>query len=783
MSDDPTDIPSGEDPPAPIPFQRPDGSSPSNGGPRRKPRLNRVRLALILVPLGMLALVSTVFGMMMAVASDLPQLENKQKFKNAKQSVLLDARGRPLAILSDSKNQILVSASEIAPAMQHAIVAVEDQRFYENQGIDVRGMARALLADVKLGSSAQGGSTITQQFVKNALQAQNNRTVFEKLREAAMAYHLTRKWTKQKILTEYLNSIYFGNGAYGIESAARIYFGKDLNCGGNPGDHCAALLNPAQSALLAGIVSSPYGYDPIAHPQAATQRRNFVLRKMLAQGYVTQSEYDQDTHIALPTRDGIQPPTEAVTDPSAAFFVDWVRQQMYNHFGERAFIGGLKVKTTLDLDLQQAAVQAVQSRFSDPSGPTASLVAIDNSTGEVRAMVGGPDYKRSSFNLATQGQRQPGSAFKAFVLAAALKKGTSPDSVWTSQQKEFVVPHSGGKEVFQVHNFEGEYAGSRSLWDAIAQSDNSVFAEVGIRTGIPRIVRAAYAMGIRTPVSHNYAITLGGLRQGVTPLDMAHAYETLQQGGLRITNRRLGAEKAGPVGIHEVRDSHNNVIAVNDHPNKIRALPKRVAETETQMLQGVIANGTGTSAAIGGFEAGKTGTTENSGDAWFVGFNQKYTVAVWVGYPDKLRPMLTEYGGSSVTGKTFPADIWHDFMLAARDIDAQHRADDAARNPKKQGTTSTDSTGSSTGPDSSSGDTGGGSAGTGTDQSAPSGSGGGGGGSAPSTGGGGSPSTGGGGSPSTGGGGAGGDGGGGGGGPPSSGGGGSGGAQAPGPSG
>jgi penicillin-binding protein 1A len=285
-------------------------------------------------------------------------------------------------------------------------------------------------------------------------------------------------------------------------------------------------------------------------------------------------------------------------------------------------------------------------------------------------------------------------------------------------------------------------------------------------------------MGIRTPVSHNYAITLGGLTQGVTALDMAHAYETLQQGGLRITNRRLGAEKAGPVGIHEVRDSHNNVIAVNDHPNKIRALPKQIAETETQMLQGVIANGTGTGAAIGGFEAGKTGTTENSGDAWFVGFNEKYTVAVWVGYPDKLRPMLTEYGGSAVTGKTFPADIWHDFMLAAREIDAQHRADDAARNPKKQGTTSTD-TGSS------SGDTGGGSAGTGTDQSAPSGSGGGGSGSPGAGGGGGAapPSSGGGAPPSSGGGGGGGppsSGGGGGGGPPSSGGGGSGGAQAPG---
>jgi penicillin-binding protein 1A len=288
-------------------------------------------------------------------------------------------------------------------------------------------------------------------------------------------------------------------------------------------------------------------------------------------------------------------------------------------------------------------------------------------------------------------------------------------------------------------------------------------------------------MGIRTPISHNLAITLGGLRQGVTPLDMAHAYETIETGGLKITNPRLGAEHSGPVGIHEVRDSHNNVIAVNDNPTKIRVLPKHIAQTETQMLQGVIANGTGTGAAIGGFEAGKTGTTENSGDAWFVGYNERYTTAIWVGYPDRLRPMLTEYGGSSVTGKTFPADIWHDFMLAARGIDAQHRADDAARNPKKQGTTSTDTGSSST-------DTGSGSAGTGTDQSAPSTSGSGGG-SGGAGGGGGSGGGGSGGSGGSGGGGGGGGGppsgggGGGGGGPPSGvgggGGGGSGGAAAP----
>ncbi|MDQ6750170.1 MAG: transglycosylase domain-containing protein [Actinomycetota bacterium] len=705
MSDDRIDIPPEGDESesmAAIPFPDMAGGPPTDDAGRpRRPRVNRVRLALIFVPLAMLAVISTVFGMMMAVASDLPQLENKREFKGARKSTLLDYQGRPLAILADNKNHILASASQISAAMQHAIVSVEDQRFYENQGIDVRGMGRALVADVKGGGGVQGGSTITQQFVKNQLQAQNNRTIFEKLREAALAYHLTRKWTKRKILTEYLNAVYFGNGAYGIESAARVYFGRELNCGVNPDDHCASQLTPGQGALLAGMVASPVGYDPVVHPQATTQRRNFVLQKMLAQGYITRSEFAQDSHLALPTKDTIQPPTESVTEPSAGYFVSWVRQQVVDHFHGGAFIGGLKIKTTLDLDLQRAAVGAVQSRFSDPSGPTASLVAIDNKTGEVRAMVGGRDFRKSPFNLATQGQRQPGSSFKAFVLAAALKKGISPDSVWASQRKEFPVPHGNG-EVFQVNNYEGEYVGSRSLTDAIAQSDNSVFAEVGIKTGTNNVARTAHRLGIRTPISRNYAMTLGGLKEGVTPLDMAHAYETLSQDGNKVVNPALGAEHDGPIGIHEVRDHQDHVIATNQ-PQKKRVLPKDIAQTETQMLSGVMTNGTGTSAAIGGFEAGKTGTTENSGDAWFVGYTHKYTVAVWVGYPERLKPMLTEFGGDPVTGKTFPAEIWHDFMTSARDIDSQRaskKADeksqrDALAHPDRTSTgSSSDSSGS-----------------------------------------------------------------------------------------
>jgi penicillin-binding protein 1A len=704
MTDERSDTPPAEGETAePIPFPNADGE---DGGAVDRPRINRVRLALILVPLCMLAIVSTVFGMMMAVASDLPGLENKQQYKHSRRSILLDINGKPLGVLTDPQSRIVDRPNQISFAMQRAIISVEDQRFYENQGIDVKGIARALLADVTRQGATQGASTITQQFVKNAISAQNNRTIFEKLREAALAYHLTRKWPKDKILTEYLNTVYFGNGAYGVESAARVYFASDLanTCGSSPEDACANHLEPAQAALLAGMVASPQAFDPITHPQAARQRRNFVLRRMQQQGYITKPEFDQDINVALPTRNSIRPPSDEVTEPSAAYFTNWARQQVIDYYryhgGEqRAFTGGLKIKTSLDIDLQRSAVQAVTGRLSDPTGPTASLVAIDNATGEVRAMVGGRDFQKSAFNLATQGQRQPGSAWKAFSLAQAIRSHISPDSVWASQQKEFVVPGSAGKEVFQVHNFEGAYAGSISLRDAIAESDNSVFAEVGIKVGTKNIANVARSMGIRTPISTNPAMTLGGLRQGVTALDMAHAYETLATGGSRVTGTfgEIGtARENGPVGIHEIREPGG--VTVRNEVHKIRVLHSEQAKTETEMLQGVIASGTGTSAAIGGFEAGKTGTTENSGDAWFVGYNNKYTVAVWVGYPDKLRPMLTEYNGQSVTGKTFPAEIWHDFMAATRDIDSQRAADKAAQEALKhpdrvatQDTTATDS--------------------------------------------------------------------------------------------
>ncbi|HEV2775659.1 MAG TPA: transglycosylase domain-containing protein, partial [Solirubrobacteraceae bacterium] len=634
--------------------------------PLGRPRLKRLRLAFILFGLSLLALVSTAFGMMMAVASDLPQLENTTAFRSAQNSVLVDVRGDYLATLAD-QGRIIVPSDDIALNMQHAIIAIEDERFYENDGVDLRGIGRALVQDIASGRAAQGGSTITQQFVKNATQAQSRRTVLEKIREAALAYHLTRKWSKRKILTEYLNSIYFGNGAYGIESAARTYFGatsEHFGCG-RPEHRCASELLPHEAALLAGMVASPSGYDPVVHREAAKRRRNIVLAKMHEQGYITRSEYEGSIRAQLPSNESIRPPQAQAASKSAAYFASWVRQQVIDRFGPReALLGGLRVQTTLDLGMQRRAEDAVARWLGNPpSGPQAALVAISNSTGEVRAMVGGHDYNRAPFNLATQGQRQPGSAFKPFVLATALRQGISPGSTWTSAKQVIQIPNSS--ERFTVNNYENAYSGVSTLARATTFSDNAVYAQVGIKAGTKRIARTAERMGIRTPVSSNYAITLGGLRQGVTPLDMAHAYQTFATGGLLVSGS-LGAPKRGPVGIRKVslRDNRERVLRRN-RPKRTRVISKDVAATTTGLLESVVKVGTAKAANLGKVRVwGKTGTTENYGDAWFVGGTDKFTVAVWVGYPGGLRPMHSEYRGEPVAGGTFPAHIWHDFMSA-----------------------------------------------------------------------------------------------------------------------
>jgi penicillin-binding protein 1A len=645
---------------------------PSPGG---KPRLKRLRLVAIIWALLLLGLVSFVFGIFISIASDLPSLTRFSQLKDAKSSILLDDLGHQIGVLSQH-NRVIVSPGQIPQIVKEAVVSIEDKRFESNSGIDIRGIARAFIADIRHKGNVQGASTIEQQFIKNALQAQSHRTILEKLREAALAYQLSHKWSKEKIITAYLNTIYFGNGAYGIESAAQTYFGHDVNhldCGMPSHQLCVEQLQPWEAALLAGVIQSPTAYDPVSHPVAARARRDLVLREMHQQGYLPHGVYQESVNQALPAPKEVQATREQTIEGiDAGYFTSWVQQQVIERYGApRAFDGGLRIKTTLDLELQRAAEQAVNNYLAYPKGPSASLVAIENSTGEVRAMVGGRNYNESPFNLATDGQRQPGSSFKAFDLAAALQDGISPGSVWTSKQKVFYVPGTRGKEKFVVHNDEGAYSGSNTLTGATAFSDNSIYAEVGLKVGTHRIALLAHRMGITTPLSTNPAMTIGGLTVGVTPMDMAHAYETIAHGGQRISGT-LGTP-GEPVGIQEVeaggRPLPNGARRDINHVRAQRVLPADIAATETSMLETVLQYGTGRAAALGQFAAGKTGTTSNYGDAWFVGWNSKYTVAVWVGYPTKLVPMTTEFNGGPVLGGTFPALIWHDFLTSALQID------------------------------------------------------------------------------------------------------------------
>jgi penicillin-binding protein 1A len=652
---------------------------------RTKPKLKKLRLAFVLLGLTALALVSTLFGMLMAVARDLPSLENQAEFRAAKNSILYADDCRELdsgnctrvAQLTGNLNRILVSEGEISPHIKNAVIAIEDRRFYSHDGVDYMGIGRALWQDILRRSAAQGGSTITQQFVKNALAAQGNRSVFQKLRESALAYHLERKWSKEKILTQYLNTVYFGNGAYGVEAAVRTYFGEGdepeelegaENTAGviyqdetlepppDPNRRESKNATPAEAALLAGMISSPTMYDPIENPQVAGERRNLVLARMLEQEMITPAQYEEALRTPVPDEDEVDPPD---ADSDQPYFTSWMTEHLLDMYSPGVvFGGGLRVKTTIDPELQQAAEDAIAGRLAGV-GPSASLVAIENKTGAVKAMVGGTDFDARPFNLATNGHRQPGSAFKPFILVRALADGIDPNSVWASMPKELPFRGKKGPELFEVSNYEDSYLGSASLWSATAASDNSVFAELGMKVRPKRVARMARRMGIRTDLSTNPAMLLGGLEEGVTPLEMAYAYSTLANEGTRVSGS-LAPNDTGPVAIREVRGP--NGVTVNE-PNETRVFPKKVGQVAKDMLSLVVTSGTGEAAQVGDERIwGKTGTTENYGDAWFVGSNEQLTVAIWVGYADKLQPMEYEYAGSPVAGGTYPAVIFSDFM-------------------------------------------------------------------------------------------------------------------------
>ncbi|HSP72176.1 MAG TPA: PBP1A family penicillin-binding protein, partial [Gaiellaceae bacterium] len=547
--------------------------------------------------------------------------------------------GTVLAVLRGPENRRVVRSDQIADAMKQAIVAVEDRRFFEHHGIDLHGIFRAVWADLTNKKIVQGGSTITQQFVKNAFTGQQ-RSFGRKLKEAALAWQLEQKWTKPRILDAYLNTIYFGNQAYGIEQACRIYF-----------DHGAKRMTIAEAALLAGIPQDPTLYDPVRHPQHARGRRHEVLLAMLGENLIDRRQFAVADRTPLPQPQDVRQPA---TQGKAPYFANYVREQLLQTFDERTvFGGGLRVTTTIDLGLQKLAQDAVLKWLPSETGPQAAVVALDAETGAVLAMVGGRNYHHSQFNLATQKNRQVGSSFKPFVLATALREGVAPQSVLVSKPLTINL----GDKLWVVHNYEGEYMGPIDLATAMVHSDNSVYSQLTALVGPANVAKTASMLGIEG-LKPYFSIGLGA--QGVSPLDMARAYAVFANGGSRIDGALTGNM---PRAIATVDQGTKRLVnAVTPR----RQLSGNDAATIDQILQGVVQAGTGKAAALPNWPiAGKTGTTENEGDAWFVGFTPKIVVAVWVGYPKGLIPMTHDFHGGPVVGGTYPALIFKSFMEKA----------------------------------------------------------------------------------------------------------------------
>jgi penicillin-binding protein 1A len=608
--------------------------------PKRR-RIRKLRFLTLLLLLFVVSFVAFAFGLVSAVASDLAALEPTKNKQVEQLGYIYASDGKTvLAVLHGDESRVVVNSDEIAPVMKQAIVSVEDRRFWEHRGVDFRGIMRAVWADVRNKKVVQGGSTITQQFVKNTY-TKRERTISRKLKEAALAWQLERRWSKDRILTAYLNTIYFGNGAYGVEMAARVYFHS----------HASRLTLP-QAALLAGLPASPGAYDPVENPSRARLRRATVLNLMAQQGLITRKDAIEANREPLPKAKDVRLPAGKSRQP---YFAEYVKQQLVPYYGSGTVFGaGLKIYTSIDLDIQRLAEDAIKKLLPDRHGPAASLVAIDPRDGRVLAMVGGRNFHKSQFNLAVQGERQAGSAFKPFVLATALSQGISPQTTFTSKPTVINL----GDKLWAVNNYENSYLGTIDLNDATTYSDNAVYAQLTAQVGPREVARMASRLGITSHLDDYFAIGLGV--NAVNPLEMARAFGTFANGGERIDGSLLGNRPRAVMRVVEGKrvDRNKTIERPVLDPNQNAIL--------TSMLEDVVRSGTGKRAALADRPvAGKTGTTENYGDAWFVGYTPQLVTAVWVGYPNKLVPMLTQFDGLPVAGGTFPALIWKEFEARA----------------------------------------------------------------------------------------------------------------------
>ncbi len=608
-------------------------------GRQARPRQRR-RAFIIILAFTISIAIGAMAGVVAGYFRNVPPLD-EVNFDPKLTTYIYDVKGRVIARLF-TENRVPVRLHEIPEVVRLAFIAAEDSDFYQHHGIDFLGIARAALVNLRAGAIEQGGSTITQQLAKLAFLT-NDRTWSRKFKELLLAIQIERKYTKDEILESYLNVVYFGHGAYGVEAASQIFFQKSVS-----------EVNLQEAALLAAIVNGPGYYSPFYDMEAATRRRNLVLRRMLDLGFIDRAAYDEAVSSPIELKDGRR------QQPIAPHFVIYVREQLLDRYGaQMVYTGGLRVYTTLDLDLQRAAEKAIEEMVpvqeTDENGlaqPQAALVTIDVHTGEIRAMVGGRN--NDQYNRAVQATRQPGSAMKPFVYAAAIdSKRYTPAHLMVDEPTTFTLITG---ETWTPRNYDNTHRGTMSLRTALEDSINVVAAKLIDEIGPATAIDYAKRMGITTLQESGrlndltLSFALGGLTRGVTLLEMATAYGVFASGGIRTT----------PIAILRVEGPDGTVID-EFRPQRRLVLSPETAYIMTDMMRGVIERGTGVGANIGRPAAGKTGTTSSFTDAWFVGYTPSLVTAVWIGN-DSNEPMI--YPGRQI-GSGTAARTWRAYMSEA----------------------------------------------------------------------------------------------------------------------
>ncbi len=616
---------------------------------KRVERKNRRRRAIVLVIVAVLGLLFVVAGAAVtgvATFGSSCDLNSLQQVEIGSNTFIYAADNSRLGVIPAERNRQPVPLGQISPWMPKATVAIEDRRFYQHNGIDAEGIARAVWKNVSAGQVVEGGSTITQQLVRN-LYIGRERTVERKLKEACLALKLDNAWTKNRILATYMNQVYYGNLAYGIEAAAETYYSKH-----------ARELNLPQAALLAGLPQAPSSYDPFRQHQIATTRRNQVLRALLNEGDIDQAQYDWAKSRGLGLKAGRL--YKEIREPD---FFGYVRDQLIAEYGAGTVrSGGLRVYTTIDPRFQHAAQAAIKETLYEKGDPAAGVISINPKNGAIRAMTAViPGNTKNQFNLLSQGRRQSGSTFKTFVLTTAVEQGINPASTTYLSAPFYYRPDPNGNcddgTWWCPETYDHTYTGWTTIERATLRSDNTVYAQLTLDVTPEAVAAMARKLGVRSPLTVDGAVvpSIGLGAMDVSPLDMASAYATLAAGGIY----------SEPMAIRKViLPDGEDTSAGWGKPKRKRVISDGVAAAVTRILEENVQYGTGVGANYGQPAAGKTGTTEEWSDAWFCGYTPRLGTTVWVGYPRAKIPM-TSVHGIRVTGGSFPAQIWRLFMSSA----------------------------------------------------------------------------------------------------------------------